>query len=420
MFRYISLFVVTLLFVAVQSADAASVSVVASGNNSYSIWGNAMDGVTGIELNIAYDSTSLASPAIVQGGLISGAMIAANTTKPGNIKVAIISTRAFAGNGNIINVNFASRSGSGGITAVSAKMIDANGAAVASSDASIENSAASSPSGGTITSPGLPFSQTASTPGTTQPTLTSPINTVTGSAATYGQSVSGTVSLPGDSQPKSEAKPVEAEIQQNQPSEPPPPRSQESIPAERKDTEQPKAVESKLTSYESILDRFKEYKGEKSPAELIALFNNQIAANIQQKPSVALSDGIMTINISVKLDTVSDKVPNVALKGAELKSLRRDDANAAWIVEALPESGVIGGTLIILAGSEIIEYPLTVAPYVKNLVLTEVGFTNFLKATTGKRDLNGDGKYDYFDDFIYTANYLVLKNAVKPAASVKQ
>lgn len=418
MFRYISLFVVTLSFVAVQAAYAASVSVVDSGNSSYTIWGNVMDGVTGIELNIAYDSASLATPDIVQGGLISGAMMVANTTKPGNIKVAIISARAFAGSGQIINVNFASRSGSGGITVVSAKMIDINRAAVASSAAAIENSAASSPSGGTITSPGLPFSQTASKPGPTQSTLTSPTKTVVEPTTTYGQSISGTVSLPSDFQPKSEIKPAEAEIQQNQPSEPPP-RAQDSITAEKKDAKQPKAVESKLTSHESILNRFKEYKGEKSPAQLTALFNKQIAANIQQKPSVALSDGTMIISVNVKLDAVTDNLPNVALNGALLKSLRWNEADSSLSIEALPEAGVVEFTLIFLSGSEIIEYPLTVAPYVKGLVPTAEGFAAFLKAAPAKRDLNGDGRYDYFDDYVFTANYLARQSVIKPAPATK-
>jgi hypothetical protein len=42
-------------------------------------------------------------------------------------------------------------------------------------------------------------------------------------------------------------------------------------------------------------------------------------------------------------------------------------------------------------------------------------FAQFLKDGSEpkpKRDLNGDGRHDYQDDFIYTVNYLIVKDSV--------
>jgi hypothetical protein len=71
-------------------------------------------------------------------------------------------------------------------------------------------------------------------------------------------------------------------------------------------------------------------------------------------------------------------------------------------------------TMTIMTDSDIIEYPLTLAPPIKDISPAEANFTVFLKdsgATPPKRDLNGDGRHDYLDDFIYTANYLIRKGA---------
>lgn len=59
--------------------------------------------------------------------------------------------------------------------------------------------------------------------------------------------------------------------------------------------------------------------------------------------------------------------------------------------------------------------PLTITPKISMKptgagAITEADFTNFLKAgktaKTKKFDLNGDGKRDYIDDYIFTANYV--------------
>lgn len=130
----------------------ASVSVTPTDSGIYTIQGNNMDGVAGIDLTISYDG-SLSSPTVTQGSLISGSMMAANTINPGRIKIAVISTKSFSGSGPLAKITFAD--GSGSVKIVSVNMINSSGASVTGS-----TSVGQPPA----TTPGIPFSQPNSTP----------------------------------------------------------------------------------------------------------------------------------------------------------------------------------------------------------------------------------------------------------------
>lgn len=110
-----------------------TVTITPSGDLSYTVKGTQMDGVAAMTLDIVYDAASLASPTVTQGTLVAGALLEANTLIPGHIRIGIISTSAFSGSGQIATITFASKTGSGGITSISADMFDSNGSPVASS-----------------------------------------------------------------------------------------------------------------------------------------------------------------------------------------------------------------------------------------------------------------------------------------------
>ncbi|MFA7403935.1 MAG: cohesin domain-containing protein [Pelobacteraceae bacterium] len=109
------------------TVGSAALVVSPSGDSSYTVQGTGMDGVAGIQLDITYDAASLANPTVTQGDLVAGAMVAANTSHPGVIKIVIVSARAFSGSGQIATISFASKTGSGGITSITTGMIDRNG-----------------------------------------------------------------------------------------------------------------------------------------------------------------------------------------------------------------------------------------------------------------------------------------------------
>jgi hypothetical protein len=174
----------------------------------------------------------------------------------------------------------------------------------------------------------------------------------------------------------------------------------------------------------SVLERFRTYTGPRTPAALVALFSAPVAATIQQQPVVALSDGSTKVKIIISIDSTENKSPNVAFRGAKLVSIKRDKADKLDI-EALPETGTATASLILLTESFTNEVPLTVAPMLPmEADLSEKAFNAFLGAANASghplRDLNNDGRFDYLDDYIFTANYLARQSiaaAVSPSAS---
>lgn len=406
MTRLLILFATISLFcLSVQPVLGASVTITPTAGGSYIVQGNSMDGVAGIELTITYDSSSLSSPTVTQGALVAGAMMVANTGNPGSIKTAIISTKTFSGSGEIATVTFATRNGTGGITSATVKMIDSKGVSIpAQATVSGESAPFENPSGFTTTA-GVPFSQPV-TAGVT-----------TGSSSAVSSSSSslptqlGTVNMPSDAQAKSDPKPVDSVVVPIQNIEPPAVKPVDP-PAEVKPVAAPQKQEAiKITSYKGVLESFRVFNGKKSPAAYSSLYNKEITPAIRQEPAVALSDGKTTLNILIKLDTADDKSPNFSLNGARLVSLSKDDS-LRWTVVVLPKTGTVQASLTILTDSDMIEYPLTVAPPVEGVSAVEADFAAFLTdsgASPSTRDLNGDGRHDYLDDFIYTANYLRKK-----------
>lgn len=415
-----------MLFCTVHGAFGASIAIIPSGNGSFIIQGNSMDGVAGIEINLSYNTSILASPAVTQGSLASGAMLAANTNNPGSIKIAIISNNTFSGNGPVAKVSFATHKDASSITISSVRMIDIKGLPVTSGTG--PTAAAS----GFTSSAGIPFSQTSPIAGATNPA--DPANRAAASASPVSTSL-GTVNMPPYVEESSNNKPTHPPGEPFQFNEPAaatkfqPPEDEETVePAEEessttteekvtaeKHVTEKQAVEKiKFISYKATLENFRAYTGEKTPAILVALFNNKIAPEIRQEPFVVVSNGKTPVKLVAKLERADEKSPNFALNGAKLVSLHKDDASFTWIIEALPNANILRASLTILTDSDIMEYPLTLVPPVEGVSPAETDFAIFLNdsgSAKPKRDLNGDGNHDYLDDYIYTAHYLILKAA---------
>ncbi len=412
-----------LILLSASLALGAAITITPSGNGVFTIQGNSMDGVGGIDLTVNYDNSALASPSVSQGALVSGAMFAANPNFSANsIRIAIISTKSFSGSGPIATISFGTHSGEGSL-AVTSSMITTSGSPMLGGGRTTANDFQTSSSNTVKGSPAGTYGGTAVTSGGS-------VTTGTTGGASGGSSVTtlGTVSMPADYQPKGETKPSEPPANVPPPAIPAPieteKRSAEPPPVEQK-TEPAQAAEVKQTTYISVLRRFLRYQGEKKPAAMIALFSEPVAATIRQEPYPAISNGATRVKISVDLPSTGRTAPNFSLTGAKMISLKRDDKSGSWILEVLPETGVIKTTVTILSGSSIIDYPLTVVPPVADFSPAEADFAAFLKdsgAKPAKHDLNGDGKHDFRDDFIYTGHYLIRKNTppVKGGAAPQQ
>ncbi len=425
---YVNL-IVRLLFVFLLFASpalAASVSVIPSGNPaSFSVEGTGMDGVAGIQLDIAYDAASMATPTVTQGGLVAGAMFAANTTRPGFIKVAVISSRAFSGSGQIAVISFASKTGSGGITSVTAGMIDSKGSPLPSS---ASNQPAGTAAQGTTLTPGVPFSQTTQqTPSSAQqqgsPTTATP-GTATPSTPTYP----GTVTLPTDQQQRADSPSVPTPTVPAYTAEPAAAAIEEQTQPPGKLAVEEKPEETlQYVVYRGISDRFKQYSGSKNLSGVVALFDKRVVQTISQEPAILLTDGQSKATLTVDIPARISSSPNFAANGGTLVSLKQEkQVKGRWIVEVLPDAGAFRVTVTIIAGAEDFEYPLTVAPPVKTaLTLDESGWNRFRTevgtAAAPLHDLNNDGVRDYLDEFIFVANYLAGKSTpAKPAAPSKK
>lgn len=383
---------------------AASVSVNPAGDLSYTVEGTGMDGVAGIQLDITYDATSLNTPKASQGPLVAGAMFAANTTRPGLIKIAVISSRPFSGSGQIASITFAAKTGIGGITSVTTNMIDSKGASLAAATGNQQNETAAP---GTESTPGVPFSQTSQTNLTSQ-TGTIPTTALPGSVTvTAEQQQADEQPEPSSTDPAFTAEPEAAAsiiAEQTQiPSD---------TPADAKVEETPQYV-----VYKGISDRFRQYSGTKTLSAMAELFNKKVAQSIHQEPTILLSNGKSSATLTIDIPARVVSSPNFAAKNGTLVSFKQDKQNKRrWTVEVQPESGTTRTTLTIIAGAEEFEYPLTVAPPAKTaLTLDEAGWNRFLKETgttdAPLHDMNYDGTRNYLDEYIFVANHLAGKSA---------
>lgn len=402
------------------SALAATVTVTASGDTSYSVQGSGMTGVAGIELNINYDATSLSSPNVKP---ILGGMFAANTSRPGSIKIAIVSTTAFSGSDSvgIVNITFAGRTGTGGITSASVNMIDTKGAKIAASITVSGTSSSGIP--GLSNTPGVPFSQNETTP-TLQQSQSQTSATAQSGSPTTATSL-GTVTMPTDQQQpgKTPFQPAPSPAVPGEIVEPAASRTAEQAQpsalsaAEVKPEETPQYV-----IYKGVLDRFRLYDGSKKLPAVAELFDKKIAQTIMQSPAIVISNGLDKAILTIDIPTRIKSAPNFAVKGGTIVSYKQDkELKGRWLVEVAPETGSLLVSVTIIAGAEEFEYPLTVAPPIKTtLTLDEKGWDIFVAKTgTAKaplHDLNGDGIRNYVDDYIFVANILAKKSTpVNPA-----
>lgn len=410
--RYI-LLVVALCVFSSSLAIAASVTVTSSGSGTFVVQGDRMDGVSGIDLTIGYDASTLSSPTIKWGSLVSGATPIVNPTNP--IRIAIIRPNPFSGSGPIATISFSTQGSGGGLTYILAKVIDSNGKYVLV-QASIDPSAASTTTAaadpGLIKNPGVPFSPPAA-PGVSTPAPVTPAPT-----APTGP---GYVNIQGDQQSKTDMQHVESEaVHPDESSDKAEHAAQQmnQTPAE-KNAEPVESADVKKTVYQSVLDRFRTYQGERTPEILMALFSKTVSSYIRQEPAIAVSDGKAPLRVTVDLAAVKGGSNNFALAGAKMVSLKKVDNSDTWFLDILPQVNSQKGSVTILNSTSEIEYPLTIVPPSGEVSTKLSDFAEFLKdsgSKTPKYDLNGDGRHDYQDDYIYTAHYLINLRAAADTA----
>jgi hypothetical protein len=177
----------------------------------------------------------------------------------------------------------------------------------------------------------------------------------------------------------------------------------------------------------SVLERFRDYRGERAPEAFTALFDRKQTFGFRQDPPVVLSDGKAVVRLLFVSTPERENISDVALTGGRAVAAMKDaEATNTWIIAVLPEKGTDELTMALLQSGVLMVFPVAVAPQVdidlnKSGNVTEEDFRMFLKDRGTLRapvyDLNGDGVRDFRDDYLFTANYLALKPAREPAAA---
>ncbi len=418
------LILVTLVpFLTSTAFAAAVISISSGGGGVFVVQGAGFNKVAGAKVTVSYDTSTLANPRVSQGGLMSGALMATNTGVPGFVTLAMITTdpKGISGDGPIATISFDLPGSSPGVikslTAelasasngarldVQPQVFNPSGAASASSDSSTQSPSSTGQS--TVTASGGTVSQSASAPS----------GTLTGSTVGLGNVTVGTYGEAEKEKAKDEPSvpSVPAGVKEATPTTP------ESKPAEAAPPTAPDTRQASTASSTSILERFRAFAGAKTPQSLMELFKQSGMQEIRQEPPIALTDGTTTVRVFVASSS-GKGAPSVSLKGAKLVSMKKAGENV-WAVEVLPRTGAIEVSIKILRDGSVTEIPLTVAPALPKEMttssggkLTESDFNLFLKERgTDKAprfDLNGDGKRDYVDDYILTANYLVQHDSL--------
>ena len=384
------------------SAFAGTISVVSAGGTAFTLMASGFPATHGFQLTVNYDTAHFSNPRVVQGSLTSGAMNAVNANVPGTVRMALVSISPMKGSGPIATITFDPVGDPGGTISVSGTVIDLNGKYLS---ASFSGWSASSGSG----------TADASNPGSTTP----PVSTTTGGTSTGSPSVvGGTLTMPTDDSATRERKEAAGQPVKSESSD-----IAGAAPASSEAPVAPEASPKEAQAYiptpvQSVLEKFRLFTGDKTPKNLVALFDRAQGAPFSQFPPVCIADGKASVQVIIPKVT-GDKDPNFTFNHASYLSLKQA-GDGEWQVVVRPDKGALRASISMLTDGGQQEIPLTVSPSVdidlnKSGTVSEADFLLFLKTrgtdAAPKFDLNKDGKRDYQDDYIFTANYLAMKAA---------
>ncbi|GFO65656.1 hypothetical protein M1B72_11450 [Geomonas paludis] len=413
-----------------QSAAASVLSLDPAGNGSFVLHGKAFTNVAGIDLAITYDSSKLSNPRLTQGPLARGAVTALNRNAPGTLVVSIIGAPAITGNGKIATVAFDQQGEDTGQISVRGSIIDTLGlkqpvllyagstvdtvppatstvAAAPTAPAATSDQAGGGANGAVVDSAAVPA----------RIGLARLIGGSVSPPAAEAPAVSGGMENRDRAGQEGGASTEPAEIQQPSTVS----RTQdEQAPVVPVQAEAEQAASSASVAPQevpSVLERFRTFTGQRSAAGFISLFAQGEHPCFHQDPPIGISTPGSVLALTIPRN--GDKAPNFAFQGCQALSFRAGEGG--WVLEVKPDSGAESATVVMLLGA-IKQCPLTLAPAADvdldgSGKVTEADFEAYLQKAKGeaaikRRDLNNDGRLDYHDDYIFTANYLAAGKKV--------
>jgi hypothetical protein len=160
-------------------------------------------------------------------------------------------------------------------------------------------------------------------------------------------------------------------------------------------------------SEKSVLQRFMNFKGERSLRSFAALFERSDRASTLQQPAIAFSDGETPVVITLELQKEEQGSPEIAVWDATLVSLQRNVRNN-WAATVIPSEGAWDANLIFKRGKEVIEFPLVVAPRIpiENNINDENALDALNRFCMDQAAAGNWGNVPYLNEYIFMANYL--------------
>jgi len=404
---------------------ASTVAISSAGDGVFLVQGIGIEDAAALEINVSYDTATLANPRVVTGPLVAGSMNAVNPNLPGMVRMVIIRLAPVKGSGVIATLTFDRRGTSPGIiTSLSAKLANINGVPLQSlvqvnNPTATSATASEAPQGQEAPAATTTAGQTSGTTGV--PSAIAPTIIIAGPPSKTDEAKTSP-DIQGTKEPGDRSVPQELVVK---PREEPTlmVRKAESTTAAADAAARAKTVTREIYTQKSILDRFQEYKGKRAPEAFISLFEQDSMFWYHQDPPVALSDGKTAVRVTFISNPGNKTSSDVSVMGARLISIKPDlDNTNTWVVELVPEKGAYRASIAVSQGDGSMVYPLTIAPKVvldrsRPGAMTKEQFDHYFSeqgsAAETKIDANKDGKRDYIDDYIITANYIAAARATQ-------
>jgi len=392
----------------------STVAISSGGNGVFLLQGMGIENAAALDITIQYDTNTLANPRVVEGPFITGAMTAINQNIPGTVRMDIIRLAPINGSGVIATVSFDLLGSSpGSITSMNVKLANLKGAPLPAlaqinnpQDTTANNAATSTQDQNLPSGTATPVA--AGIPASTPVTNIIPSTVVIAAQPSVVQENNKTSEVASVRDQNTQSSDLDSTGPAVQGSSLPTQKTEFAATADR--SEISKVARTSVYTQKSVLDRFKEYKGERTISALVSLFESESMIGCRQDPPVAISDGKSVVRVIFVSTPAANLASKIAVTGARLISLKKDSDNTnTWIAELLPENGTYQASLSISQAGINMIFPLAISPkanvhHVRSGTWTDADFMQYLKEK--RADINSDGKEDYLDDYIVTANYL--------------
>jgi hypothetical protein len=353
--------VALLLFCCAGSASADSqVSIAATGTGAFTISAVLAEKIAALEISIDYDAEKLSNPQLQKGVLaaIGKAVFTSSTGRAGVVSLSLAAEQGMRGAGLLAQLNFTSQGVEPGtIYSVQASLKDMNGYL-------------------------LPVTVKISNP------------------------VSDVDRGPAFSEPVREVAPKSLGL----PASASDGARMDPLAAAGVSAHQTERGQLSYRHQESALERFSRLPGTATLADLDVLFKGAVVPGMLQTPPVLLSDGVAKAALMLRTEGELS-AGSFTVRGGQITAFRKGDQPGEWLVEVLPDKGGYAASLFVLTGTEIAEYPLTVAP-----VLPMLNFETAAEVLVRRLSCRHQGKdfrggvdcpdsFTLLDDYILAANY---------------